>query len=115
MSGIAGYLWSAKIISRLENSGYSRGCLLNGGGWNPRTMSAQMAWLRTVRDAIPFMALYFRSRTSLAPENLFLRKQLAFYEERKVRPRRADNPNPPRHGLTRSAVRLAKRLDGGEA
>jgi transposase InsO family protein len=33
-----------------------------------------------------------RSRTSLAAENLFLRKQLAFYQERKVKPRRADNP-----------------------
>jgi hypothetical protein len=28
----------------------------------------------------------------LRPRNLFLRKQLAFYQERKVRPRRADNP-----------------------
>jgi putative transposase len=33
-----------------------------------------------------------RSRTSLAAENLFLRKQLAFYQERKVKPRRAENP-----------------------
>jgi hypothetical protein len=33
-----------------------------------------------------------RSRTSLAAENLFLRKQLAFYQERKVKPKRADNP-----------------------
>ena len=33
-----------------------------------------------------------RSKTSLAAENLFLRKQLAFYQERKVRPRRIDAP-----------------------
>jgi putative transposase len=33
-----------------------------------------------------------RSRASLAAENLFLRKQLAFYQERKVKPRRANNP-----------------------
>jgi len=32
-----------------------------------------------------------RSRTALAAENLFLRKQLAFYQERKVVPRRFDN------------------------
>ncbi len=32
-----------------------------------------------------------RSRTQLAPENLFLRKQLACYIERQVRPRRTDN------------------------
>ena len=29
----------------------------------------------------------FRSRTALLAENLFLRKQLAFYREHKVRPR----------------------------
>jgi hypothetical protein len=33
-----------------------------------------------------------RPKTSLAAENLFLRKQLAFYQERKLKPRRADNP-----------------------
>jgi hypothetical protein len=38
-----------------------------------------------------FIALLARSRTALAAENLFLRKQLAFYQERKVRPRRFDN------------------------
>jgi hypothetical protein len=32
-----------------------------------------------------------RSRPQLAAENLFLRKQLALYQERKVRPRRADD------------------------
>jgi len=33
----------------------------------------------------------FRSRAQLAAENLFLRKQLACYIERRVRPRRTDN------------------------
>jgi putative transposase len=32
-----------------------------------------------------------RSRGQLAAENLFLRKQLALYQERKVKPRRADD------------------------
>jgi len=32
-----------------------------------------------------------RSRAQLAAQNLFLRKQLALYQERKVRPRRADD------------------------
>lgn len=54
-------------------------------------MSARLIWLRIARDAIQLLALCLRSRTSLAAENLFLRKQLAFYQERKVRPRRADN------------------------
>jgi len=38
-----------------------------------------------------FLRLCFRSRTSLAAENP-LRKQLAFYRERKIKRRRADNP-----------------------
>jgi putative transposase len=33
-----------------------------------------------------------RSRAQLAAENLFLRKQLALYQERRVKPRRADDP-----------------------
>jgi hypothetical protein len=37
-------------------------------------------------------ALRSKSKTSLAAENPFLRKQLAFYRERKVRPRRIDAP-----------------------
>jgi hypothetical protein len=42
-------------------------------------------------SGVYFIALCTRSRTALAAENLFLRKQLAFYQERKVVPRRFDN------------------------
>ena len=42
-------------------------------------------------DGVRFLALLARSRTALAAENLFLRKQLAYYQERKIRPRRFDN------------------------
>ena len=35
--------------------------------------------------------LAMHSRGALAAENLFLRKQLALFQERKVRPRRADD------------------------
>jgi len=47
-------------------------------------LSANLAKLaRTLfTDAIHFMALLARSRAALAAENLFLRKQLAFYQER---------------------------------
>jgi putative transposase len=55
-------------------------------------MKAGLNWLRSVGDLVHFFCLCLRSRTSLAAENLFLRKQLAFYQERKVKPRRADNP-----------------------
>ncbi len=55
-------------------------------------MRAGLSWLRMVADLLHVLSLGLRSRTSLAAENLFLRKQLAFYQERKVKPRRADNP-----------------------
>jgi putative transposase len=39
-------------------------------------------------DLLRFVSTGVRFRSSLVAENLFLRKQLAFYQERKVRPRR---------------------------
>jgi len=47
--------------------------------------------LRLLVDGLTFVSLALRSRTQLAAENLFLRKQLAFYRERQVKPRRADD------------------------
>src|SRR5271170_6063909 len=55
-------------------------------------MRAGLSWLKIPGDLVHFLCLGLRSRTSLAAENLFLRKQLAFYQERKVKPRRADDP-----------------------
>src|SRR5208337_1340152 len=55
-------------------------------------MRAGLSWFRILADLVHFVCLGLRSRSSLAAENLFLRKQLAFYQERKVKPRRADNP-----------------------
>ncbi len=40
-------------------------------------------------DALRFIRLSLRLRYALAAENLFLRKQLALYLERQVKPRRA--------------------------
>jgi len=42
-------------------------------------------------DGMHFISLFARFRTALAAENLFLRKQLAFYQERQGTPRRFDN------------------------
>lgn len=50
-------------------------------------MRLAQSWLRILCDQVRFLRLVLRSRTSLAAENLFLRKQLAFYQERKVKPR----------------------------
>ena len=57
-------------------------------------------WLRTLfqilgtlwtllGDSLQFLCLCLRFPTALAAENLFLRKQLALYQERQVTPRRA--------------------------
>ncbi len=50
-----------------------------------------------------------RSRTALAAENLFLRKPLALYRERQVKPRRASDP------LRRTLVLLARSFAWREA
>ena len=43
-------------------------------------------------DLARFLWLTLRPQNALAAENLFLRKQLAMFQERKVKPRRADTP-----------------------
>ena len=44
-----------------------------------------------VLDAVAFVRNLYRSRSALAAENLFLRKQLTFFVERKQAPRCTDN------------------------
>jgi putative transposase len=44
-----------------------------------------------VRDTPSIVRSSLGSRTALIAENLFLRKQLAFYQERQIRPRRLTN------------------------
>src|SRR5262249_38851502 len=44
-----------------------------------------------VIDLVRLASLAVHSRSALAAENLFLRKQLALFQERKVKPRRADD------------------------
>ena len=44
-----------------------------------------------VIDLVRLATLAAHSRSALAAENLFLRKQLAMFQERKVKPRRADD------------------------
>ncbi len=53
-------------------------------------------------DGLRFLGLVLRSRTALAAENLFLRKQLALYRERQVKPRRASD------AMRVALVRLAR-------
>jgi hypothetical protein len=47
--------------------------------------------LRIAKDLVSFMLCRFRSHAQLAGENLFLRKQLALFLERQMKPHRADD------------------------
>jgi hypothetical protein len=47
--------------------------------------------LSLIADAVCYLGLCLRPSPALAAENLFLRKQLALYEERQVKPARATN------------------------
>jgi hypothetical protein len=47
--------------------------------------------LAVTRDLASLASSAMRSRAQLAAENLFLRKQLTLYVERRLRPRRADD------------------------
>jgi putative transposase len=49
-------------------------------------------WLNLFADMFRLVILTLRSRNSLAAENLFLRKQLAIYQERGIKPRRISDP-----------------------
>jgi hypothetical protein len=55
-------------------------------------MKSCLLWLNVFADLLRFLVLSLRSESALAAENLFLRKQLAFYKERKIRPRRTSHP-----------------------
>jgi hypothetical protein len=45
-------------------------------------------------DGVRYLLLYLRPSTTLAAENLLLRKQLALYQERHVQPRRGSHTTP---------------------
>jgi hypothetical protein len=54
-------------------------------------MDIAQALFQVVINLISFLFLLTRSRGRLAAENLFLRKQLAFYKERGIKPGRIDS------------------------
>ena len=56
-----------------------------------RSRAAALTTLRIIGDVTRFASAAVRSRAQVAAENLFLRKQLALYAERQVKPRRADD------------------------
>ena len=63
---------------------------MSGSIFQPLTHS--LTTLASVtRDLVHLLVLVSRSRRALAAENLFLRKQLALFQERKLKPHRADD------------------------
>src|SRR5205823_6205877 len=77
-------LWSAEI-----RSGPSEGVRCYEYGII-RECSAPSLIVRVVTDLVGWVILAFRSRQSLHAEVLFLRRQLALYVERGIKPRRID-------------------------
>src|ERR1700731_5054507 len=53
-------------------------------------MPAACIFLQLIDDFVVYLGLLIRPRKAIAAENLFLRRQLALYQERKVDPRRID-------------------------
>jgi hypothetical protein len=55
-------------------------------------MNSCPCWLNLLADLLRFLLLGVRSKSSLAAENLFLGKELTFYQERKIKPHRISHP-----------------------
>ena len=53
-------------------------------------MPAARILLQLIADFVVYLGLLVRPRKAIAAENLFLRRQLALYQEHKVDPRRID-------------------------
>jgi hypothetical protein len=56
--------------------------------WRRNLRSVVIVIWELLRDGLQFLNLVGRSRTAVAAEVLFLRKQLAYYQDHKIRPRR---------------------------
>ena len=71
--------------------------------------------LRLIEDALRWLALLLRSTEAVRAENLFLRRQLALFIERGVRPRRVDAATRVSLVLLARLFEWRGRLDGRAA
>jgi hypothetical protein len=71
-------------------------------------MLAGRIFLRLIADFVIYLGLLVRRRKAIAAENLFLRRQLALYQERKVRPRRIDRATRIRLALLSKIIQLPR-------
>jgi hypothetical protein len=67
--------------------------------------------ITTVAQSIQFLRLYLPSRAALSAEVLFLRKQLTFYQERQISPRRLTGDAHFSLELWVSILPLERRVD----
>src|SRR5215470_5994093 len=65
--------------------------MLSSARWVSAVLTFARGAVPIFADVLTFLLLCFRSPTAVAAENLFLRKQLGLYIERKIKPRRATN------------------------
>jgi putative transposase len=66
-------------------------------------------------DLVELLRLAAKCRSALVAENLFLRKQLAMFQERNARPHHAEDSTKMADGPLESTIRLARSARGGEA
>ena len=78
--------------------------------WLRSCLSFACLLFTLVCDAGRFLLLCLRPSPALAAENLFLRKQLALYQERQTTPRACHQHDARRSGLALALVRLAAGL-----
>ena len=97
-TGSVWWLVSAKTPSRVPARGAARRV------WHDRRVLSAISTVPSVMsDLVAWLGLIWRPRKSLEAEILFLRRQLAVYTERGVRPRRID-------AATRASLVLLSRL-----
>src|SRR5262250_2821182 len=65
--------------------------MLSSARWVSAVLTFARGAVPIFADVLTFLLLCFRSPAAVAAENLFLRKQLGLYVERKIKPRRATN------------------------
>ena len=71
-------------------------------------MPAARIFLQLIADFVVYLGLLIRRRKAIAAENLFLRRQLALYQERKVGPRRIDRATRITSALLSKVIQLAR-------
>ena len=71
--------------------------------WHDCAMAVSGTLIQLIGDALRWCRLSTRSSRSLKAENLFLRRQLALYVERGIKPRRVDP-------VTRISLAILSRL-----